>query len=824
MLKLKKTLAAVMAVIMIGTMMLSAVFTANAKDFSDVSPDNAFSAQIDMLSDIGVIKGTSDTEFSPNAKVSREQMALLLYRLMTGKDNSGRVNTSPFTDLYEPAYNGAISWAAANGYILGTTSTTFDPKGGITLQDALALLTRALGQTNDKTNAGYPWSFIDIGNRLGLTEELHDIPYDKTLTRAETAALVYNAITADYIITRTVSGTTIPVVTTILRYVYGYESGTAVITASNNFALPGASTVIRDGFVRMNVTDADGNSEGAFVKATDLGIYGNVDFRLGESFDVFYSIDRNGIASILGATESGYTKSINSFKVGDGNSYVELDGIRYNVVEQYSGSSATNANEIKVFAFDSDGTLSVVRDNASLAAMNGFFSMKLIFDGDDSRADRAIITPLTHAELDITSAGEINIAGGNKASELTGGFFNIANASDGDRVLYYYNSVAKRLIIEEKLFAVKNVKVTRLSADSAVVGGITYSLGVEGTAFDSAFVLAKLSVGDKVDILVRGNAIVDASAASTGETVFDSTYLIATSTVTPVVHKDRVCYFVTANIGGKSVNVYVTNSSVDVNGIYRYETDKDGILTLIGASDEKFAQKDELKAVINGASSVKIEKNGNVYYTLTNGSSSHRFITDKDTVIVVKTSAGFVYKTGAYASTLTVNDGANVVAVMKDSVGSVETLRYLYISDGVLGSAVDSASFVKILARTATEQVNGVAMNVYTVYNFITGKIDTRYSMSDALIVGTAYLLDESGHITTSVKSIESGTVNGYAGNTVTIGDKTFTLAEGVLIAEVEASASGEHTVKNLTASELFGKTVSFIADGNTVSRILVTG
>ena len=155
MLKLKKNLAVLLAVLMVSALSLTAVITPSAKDFSDVAPDDAFSAQIDMLSDIGVIKGTNDTEFSPNAKVTREQMALLLYRLMTGKDNSGRVNTSPFRDLYEPSYNGAISWAYANGYILGTSATTFEPTGGISLQDAIAMITRALGQTNDKTNAGY---------------------------------------------------------------------------------------------------------------------------------------------------------------------------------------------------------------------------------------------------------------------------------------------------------------------------------------------------------------------------------------------------------------------------------------------------------------------------------------------------------------------------------------------------------------------------------------------------------------------------------------------------------------------------------------------
>ncbi len=824
MLKLKKTLAMFLAVLMVSAGALSAVITTSAKDFSDVAPDNDFAAQIDMLSDIGVIKGTTDTEFSPNEKVTREQMALLLYRLMTGKDNSGRVNTSPFKDLYEPDYNGAISWAHANGFILGTSANTFEPTGGIILQDAIAMITRALGQTNDKTNAGYPWSYIDIGNRLGLTEGLENISYEQTLTRAQTAAILHNAITADYIITKTVSGTTIPVVTTVLRYVYGYESGTAFITATNTFALPGTTTVIRNGYAEIDIVNDNGDIDAAYIKVSDLGISGDVNEYLGESFRVFYNVnERTGIASVLGAANESHAKDVNAFTVGSGNSFVQIDGVKYNVVETYSDSTATNANELLVFLYDEDATLSPVTTNAALAELGGFFNMKLIYDGGSEIASRAILMPLTHAELDITNAGAINAAGGLKESELTGGLINRDGAKDGDRVLYYFNNEAKRLVIEEKLQKILNVKVTRLSATSAIIGGKTFALGVAGTDFTAEAVAAKLNVGESYDIIVRAGAVIDASAAS-GEEAYASTYLIAMSTATPVVHKDRVCYFMTANIGGKNVNVYVTNASVVNGDVYRYEADEDGILTLTSADNDKFAQSGELKTVIDSASSATIAKDSNVYYTLTNGETVNKFITDADTVIVVKNASGIAYKTGAYASTFTVNDGAKIVAVMKDSTGSVETLKYLYISNGSLGSALDTASFVKVLEKTATEQVNGSAMTVYTVYNFANGKIETLYSESASLSVGTSYLLNENGHITESEKSLASGEVTGYAGNTITIGDATYTLAEGAIISEIEVSSSGEFSAKALTSSEVYGKNVSFVADGNIISRIIVNG
>ena len=129
-----------------------------AKEFADVSD---FSEQIDVLSDIGIIVGTSETEFSPNEKVTREQMALLMFRTMLGRQQAGDENTTKFTDLYDSTYHGAISWANAAGIIIGTSDTTFEPTGGILKQDALTMLVRALGHSNAKMDAGYPWTYIE---------------------------------------------------------------------------------------------------------------------------------------------------------------------------------------------------------------------------------------------------------------------------------------------------------------------------------------------------------------------------------------------------------------------------------------------------------------------------------------------------------------------------------------------------------------------------------------------------------------------------------------------------------------------------------------
>ena len=87
--KFKKILAPILAALILASTS-TMVF---AKNYDDVKAEHPARTEISILSDIGVIRGTSDKEFSPNDKVTREQMATLLFRLMLGRDDAGRVNT-----------------------------------------------------------------------------------------------------------------------------------------------------------------------------------------------------------------------------------------------------------------------------------------------------------------------------------------------------------------------------------------------------------------------------------------------------------------------------------------------------------------------------------------------------------------------------------------------------------------------------------------------------------------------------------------------------------------------------------------------------------
>ncbi len=192
-----KFLSLIMAVMMLAS---AFAFTTGAK-FSDVdAEDEILTKAVDLLASVGVTTGVSDTKFGTDENVTRQQMAAFIYRLMkAGKTVEGGDNITAFTDLTDPFYNFMISWASQTGVIKGTSDTTFNPKGNITLQDAYVMLVRALGYEKDE-QLQYPYSYIDIaeddkvGLNVGLTE---GIGYKDALTRGDVAILLYNAFYAD---------------------------------------------------------------------------------------------------------------------------------------------------------------------------------------------------------------------------------------------------------------------------------------------------------------------------------------------------------------------------------------------------------------------------------------------------------------------------------------------------------------------------------------------------------------------------------------------------------------------------------------------------
>ena len=84
--------------------------------------------------------GTSDTTFAPDDALTRGMFVTMLYRMEGRPEVTG---STSFTDVAENAYYAdAVAWANANGVVYGTSDTTFSPDGKITREQMAAMMRR----------------------------------------------------------------------------------------------------------------------------------------------------------------------------------------------------------------------------------------------------------------------------------------------------------------------------------------------------------------------------------------------------------------------------------------------------------------------------------------------------------------------------------------------------------------------------------------------------------------------------------------------------------------------------------------------------------
>lgn len=104
-------------------------------------------AGIDYTLELGLFRGTSDTEFSPNVAMTRAMLVTVLYRLDGQKEPTG---TNPFTDVEPDSwYTEAVIWAVENEIVLGMGDGTFAPEAEITREQMAAILYRYAAYRGD---------------------------------------------------------------------------------------------------------------------------------------------------------------------------------------------------------------------------------------------------------------------------------------------------------------------------------------------------------------------------------------------------------------------------------------------------------------------------------------------------------------------------------------------------------------------------------------------------------------------------------------------------------------------------------------------------
>lgn len=97
--------------------------------YNDVTAGDWFTSDVIYVTLTGLMNGTGDG-FSPNNNINRAQLVTVLYRMAGQPEVTGE---NPFTDVPDGQwYTDAVLWAAENGITDGTSETTFSPNNPLT--------------------------------------------------------------------------------------------------------------------------------------------------------------------------------------------------------------------------------------------------------------------------------------------------------------------------------------------------------------------------------------------------------------------------------------------------------------------------------------------------------------------------------------------------------------------------------------------------------------------------------------------------------------------------------------------------------------------
>ena len=134
-----------------------------SRAFTDVTAGSWCHEHIDFVVTNGLFYGTSNSIFAPDQHLTRAMMVTVLWRAAGCPENK---SASVFADVADGAYYAkAVAWAAENGVVLGTSAKTFSPNDNVTREQMAVILFRYAKLCGKAGSSGGDLSsFADAGS------------------------------------------------------------------------------------------------------------------------------------------------------------------------------------------------------------------------------------------------------------------------------------------------------------------------------------------------------------------------------------------------------------------------------------------------------------------------------------------------------------------------------------------------------------------------------------------------------------------------------------------------------------------------------------
>ena len=744
-----RNLKRALSLLLSSTMVLGMlVMGSSAVSYADVTSKQNEEA-IEVLKTVGIMTGDENGKFNPDAKVTRNEMAVVMCNLLDYTVASYK-GTSPFTDVPEWA-EPYVAACYTNGITSGYDKVTYGGNDTVTTGQAALMLLKALGYFQYSADFGSDWLVETTKN--GSTAGLFDgvaTGAKEALTRNDVAQMVLNALEAD-LVKAEKNGSDVQVGDIVIsggKATYNSRTGTDSKYAKiDNTKVDGKYTIqLGEELYKGDLVKADGADDDfgrPSVKWTfenkEIGTYA-------DDADAVYTatVEKQDLYDLVGSDV------YNDLKNGDADFSVVVDGVALKDVKLSDYIVKNNDDDAGDKIIKKGATTEVFIDDDSndvvITVINSYVAQ---VDGDYDKNDEEL-------ELDILDEAPVDV----KDTTLSSDDFDYLDSySDEDYVLI---TVANKEIKTIALAETVEGKVTAYTEKKNVtVDGTKYEYSKNYT--DAVKDDSKLSydLNDAYTLVLDANGYVIYTDGTAG-------------------HNDYVYVAKTAKTGGAKANLEGDAYFIDgTNKVITIDNDDE-----IKASDkgrwysynEKSNGKYELNEVEDAetvvyygtATSKVITENGKsaVYVGDNSGNSMAETVkANNDTIFIVNDDDDVAVYTGIKnVPDITAKTATTEIAVVMD--GAYADVVYIYSKD--MSISGDSGDRVYLLEEGPNASVDKDDNKYYEYDAIVNGKITTVKATDKDLKIGLYQNVsyDENGYMDDQdpVKGISDDDFKAYTG------------------------------------------------------------
>lgn len=115
--------------------------SSGSTSFTDVPAGEWYFSAVSWAAQNGIVSGYSNGTFGPNDGITREQLAVMLWRYAGQPASSGTLNFSDASQASDYALQ-ALRWAVENGILSGNSNGNLNPGGFATRAEVASIIMR----------------------------------------------------------------------------------------------------------------------------------------------------------------------------------------------------------------------------------------------------------------------------------------------------------------------------------------------------------------------------------------------------------------------------------------------------------------------------------------------------------------------------------------------------------------------------------------------------------------------------------------------------------------------------------------------------------